>query len=155
MNPILPESESYIMTDGQSVSLSWNKAPVWGLGPDFYYCQTVAGFLMWGALTKGRVCRLQLLLVLASAVILGSKSRGARDNILLSQIRDFLFRPLLRFAELGWRYSNPLHTGLILARMQYAFYNLARPVQKTPSPRGLLPLFTSGCDGNVCSFHSN
>jgi hypothetical protein len=36
---------------------------------------------------KGWVCHLQLLLVLASAVILRSKSRGTHD-ILLSQIRD-------------------------------------------------------------------
>jgi hypothetical protein len=65
------ESESYITTDGQSASLSWNKAPVWGLRPYFCHCQTVAGLLMWSAfsLTRGRVCRLQLLLVLASAVI--------------------------------------------------------------------------------------
>jgi hypothetical protein len=27
----------------QSASLSWNKAPIWGLQPDLYYCQTVAG----------------------------------------------------------------------------------------------------------------
>jgi hypothetical protein len=40
------------------------------------------------SLTRERVCRLQLLLVLASAVILGSESRGTRDHILLSQIRD-------------------------------------------------------------------
>jgi hypothetical protein len=33
------ESESYVTTDGQSASLSWNKAPIWGLRPDFYYCQ--------------------------------------------------------------------------------------------------------------------
>jgi hypothetical protein len=39
------------MTDGQSASLSWNKAPIWSLRPDFYYCQTVAGLLMWGALS--------------------------------------------------------------------------------------------------------
>jgi hypothetical protein len=51
-----PESESYIMTDGQSASLSWNKAPVWGLRPDFYYCQTVAGLLMWGTLSDERMC---------------------------------------------------------------------------------------------------
>jgi hypothetical protein len=38
------------------------------------------------SMTKGRVCRLQLLLVLASEVILGSESRGTRDHILLSQI---------------------------------------------------------------------
>jgi hypothetical protein len=44
---------------------------------------------MWGALSdERRVCRLQLLLVLASAVILRSESRGTRAHILLSQIRD-------------------------------------------------------------------
>jgi hypothetical protein len=30
------ESESYVMTDSQSASLSWNKAPIWGLRPDIY-----------------------------------------------------------------------------------------------------------------------
>jgi hypothetical protein len=38
----------------QSASLSWNKAPIWGLGPDLYYCQTVADLLMWGALSDER-----------------------------------------------------------------------------------------------------
>jgi hypothetical protein len=42
---------------------------------------------MWG----GRVCHIQFLLALASAVILGSESLGTRDHILLSQIRDFPF----------------------------------------------------------------
>jgi hypothetical protein len=28
-------SESYVTTDGQSASLYWNKAPFWGLRPDF------------------------------------------------------------------------------------------------------------------------
>jgi hypothetical protein len=37
---------------------------------------------------RGWVCCLQLLMVLASAVILGSESRGTHDDILLSQIRD-------------------------------------------------------------------
>jgi hypothetical protein len=40
------------------------------------------------SLTRGCVCRLQLLLVLASAVILRSESRGTHDHILLSPIRD-------------------------------------------------------------------
>jgi hypothetical protein len=40
------------------------------------------------SLTIGRVSGLQLLLVLASSVILASKSRGTQDDILLSQIRD-------------------------------------------------------------------
>jgi hypothetical protein len=40
------------------------------------------------SLTRGQVCRLQLLLVLSSALILGSESRGNHEQILLSQIRD-------------------------------------------------------------------
>jgi hypothetical protein len=35
--------------------------------------------------TRGRVCNLLLLLILARAVPLGSKSRGTQDHILLSQ----------------------------------------------------------------------
>jgi hypothetical protein len=46
--------ESCVTTDGQSASLSWNKASIWGLRPDFYFCQTVAGLLMWGALSDER-----------------------------------------------------------------------------------------------------
>jgi hypothetical protein len=37
---------------------------------------------------RGCVCCLELLLVLASAVILRSDYRGTRDHILLSQIRE-------------------------------------------------------------------
>jgi hypothetical protein len=29
------ESESYVMTDGQSANLYWNKAPIWGLTTSF------------------------------------------------------------------------------------------------------------------------
>jgi hypothetical protein len=47
-----------------------------------------------------RVCRLQLLLALASAVIFGSESRGTSDHVLLSQIRDFPFRCLLTLNSL-------------------------------------------------------
>jgi hypothetical protein len=48
------ESESYFMTDGQPASLSWNKAPFWGLRPDLYYCLTVVGLLILGALSDER-----------------------------------------------------------------------------------------------------
>jgi hypothetical protein len=37
-NSLIPlaesESKSYVTTDSQSASLSWNKAPIWGLRPD-------------------------------------------------------------------------------------------------------------------------
>jgi hypothetical protein len=40
------------------------------------------------SLTRGLVCRLQLLLAFASAAILGPESRGTHDQILLSETRD-------------------------------------------------------------------
>jgi hypothetical protein len=39
-------------------------------------------------MTRGWICHLQLLLALASAVILRSEYRGTHDHILQSQIRD-------------------------------------------------------------------
>jgi hypothetical protein len=38
-------SQSYVTTDGQSAGLSWITAPIWGLRPDLYFCQTVFRFL--------------------------------------------------------------------------------------------------------------
>jgi hypothetical protein len=50
------QGQSYVTTDGQSASLSWNKAPIWELRPDLYYCthMTFAGLLKWGALSDER-----------------------------------------------------------------------------------------------------
>jgi hypothetical protein len=39
-------------------------------------------------MTRGWICRLQLVLVLAIAAILGFESRGTHDHILVSRIRD-------------------------------------------------------------------
>jgi hypothetical protein len=104
-------SLSVVMTDGQSVSVSWNKVPIWGLRPYFYCCQTVAGLLMWGALSDERTgLSFTVAAGLASAVIFGSESPG--DHILLSQIRNLPFHPLLRLAGLRWRYSNPPPHGI-------------------------------------------
>jgi hypothetical protein len=80
------------------------------------------------SLTRGRVCRLQFLLVLASAVIFWFESHRTRGHILLSQIQDFPFRRLLRLAGSRWRYS-------------------------TPPPHGLLALFQYTCLIKACAFH--
>jgi hypothetical protein len=48
------ESESYVTTDGQSSSLTWDEAPIWGLRPDIYYCLTVTGLLMCGVFSDER-----------------------------------------------------------------------------------------------------
>jgi hypothetical protein len=55
----------------------------------FVTVKTVTGLLMWGALSDDRTgLSFTILLVLASAVILGSESRCTHDHILLSQILD-------------------------------------------------------------------
>jgi hypothetical protein len=68
------QGQIYVTTDGQSAGLSscWQLRVCWCGAP---------------SLTRGRVCRLQLLLALANAVIPGSESRWTHDHILLSQIR--------------------------------------------------------------------
>jgi hypothetical protein len=84
-------------------------------------------------LTRGRVCLLYMLLALASAIFLGSKSLGTRHHTLLSQVRDFPFRRLLWLTGLQWRYSTPPPYGkscfsfndsrFILARTEYRALN--------------------------------
>jgi hypothetical protein len=112
---ILPQqksqSQSHVTTDGQLGSLSWNKVPIWELRPDFYYCQTVAGLLMWGALSDERA---GVSFTIAPGPCQCRHFRvwlqGTRDHNLLSQIRDFPFRRLLRITGLRWRYSTqPSH----------------------------------------------
>jgi hypothetical protein len=93
-------------------SVSWNKAPIWGLRPDCYHCQLRVCCCGALSLRRVRVCRLQLLLALASAFIFRSESRGTRHHILLSQIRDFSFCRLLRPARLLWKFSTPPPLGI-------------------------------------------
>jgi hypothetical protein len=40
--------ESYVTTDCQPASLSWNKAPIWGLRPDLYYLCDSYGLVLVG-----------------------------------------------------------------------------------------------------------
>jgi hypothetical protein len=77
--PTESESESYVTADGQSASLSWYKAPIRGLRPDFYFrteygiCLTVTFLIPWGALSDERTgLSFVRAAGLASAVFLGS-----------------------------------------------------------------------------------
>jgi hypothetical protein len=82
------QSQSYFTTDG----LPWRQARLRLTTRDllfFFQLKPCTNSLyVTSSLTRRRVCRLQLLLVLASAVILRSESSGTHDHILLSQIRD-------------------------------------------------------------------
>jgi hypothetical protein len=96
---LICQSQSHIATDGQLVSKSWCRAPS---GPHDQIFITVwllrSCFCGAPSLTGEQVCLLYMLLALASAVFLRSKSLVTRDQILLSQIWDFPFRRLLRLA---------------------------------------------------------
>jgi hypothetical protein len=116
------ESESYLTTDSHSASLSWNKAPIWGLRPDIYLSLTITALFLWASsLTRGRVWLLYMLLALASIVFLGSESLWTRNHILLSQIWDFPFRNLLRLAGSRWRYSTPPPHRVQILTYQHLF----------------------------------
>jgi hypothetical protein len=108
---------------------------------EIFFRQLRVCYFLAPTLTRGRVCNLLLLLFPASAVPLGSESRGTQDHILLSQFlrppqpggpgpriyipqeqggpvispgTGFLFGRLLRLARLRWRYSIPPSHGILL-----------------------------------------
>jgi hypothetical protein len=92
---ILRQSESYLTTDCQPASMSWFQAPIRFRDQFFFlleiFCrQSRVCYFLSPSLTRGRVCNLLLLQGLASAVPLGSESRGTRDHILLSQFMRLL-----------------------------------------------------------------
>jgi hypothetical protein len=74
-------------------------------------------FCRASSLTRGRVCLLYMMLTLASAAFLGSKSLGTRAHTLLSQISDFPFRCLLHFV--GSRCSSSSSSSLLPATSQH------------------------------------
>jgi hypothetical protein len=102
------ESESELLYDWPSTANQFILAPSpLRLTARFFFQLNTCGHNPYvTSLTRGCVCHSQLLQVLASAFILGSKCRGTRDHILLAQIRDFPFCRLLRLTELRWRYST-------------------------------------------------
>jgi hypothetical protein len=105
-------SESSLMLR-QAVSRPVCLGPL-GLTTRFLLLSHSCGFVDVGRslLTRGRICRLKLLLSLANVVILEFESRATCDHILLPQIRDFPLCRLLRLAGLRWRYSTPPPHGI-------------------------------------------
>jgi hypothetical protein len=83
------QSQSYFTTDGLlPISSSWRQA--FETHDQHCFQLNICGYSPYVPLsqTRGLVCRLQLLMTLASAVILRSESHGTYDHILLSQIED-------------------------------------------------------------------
>jgi hypothetical protein len=79
------QSQSYFTNGGlPPICSSWWQT-LWDSRPVILFSN--CGYVI-SSLTRWWVCRLQLLLALASAVILKSESRGTHDHLVLSQIRD-------------------------------------------------------------------
>jgi hypothetical protein len=83
------ESQSYFTTGGLPFVLATSPLR---LTTSYIFQLNTCGYSLYvtSSLIRGWVCRLQLLLVPASADILRSKSCGTHDHILVSQIRDSL-----------------------------------------------------------------
>jgi hypothetical protein len=75
------------------------------------------------SMTRGRVCHLQFLLAISSAVIFGSESRRTRGHILLSQIETSLFIASYDSQGHGGGIRPRLHTGMspIYSLLPYLF----------------------------------
>jgi hypothetical protein len=83
------QSQSYITACGLPPISSSRPQPLWDPRPVFFKLNTCSyNHYVSYCPTRRWVRCLQLLLGLASAVVIGSESRGTQDHILLSQIRD-------------------------------------------------------------------
>jgi hypothetical protein len=124
------------------------------LGPKtrFLFLSDSCGFVGCGApsLTRGRVCRFQLLQALASSVTLVSKSHGTHDHILLSQIRDFMV--IMWYCHLfdcdsqqGFglkiRFIDHFNTELVIT-LNYSAIAYFHTLQFTPSHAKYFPSFS-------------
>jgi hypothetical protein len=114
---------SHFTTGGiPPISSSWRRAP-WDSQPEFLVLNWTPAVtvLIWHPLWREEwVCHLQLLLALASAFILGSKSHGTRDHILLSQIRDFPLAGHRYISSVLTKHKTQLPTVLLLLRPSVA-----------------------------------
>jgi hypothetical protein len=91
--------------------------------------------LSLGALSHERTCRsFTIAAGLASAVTFGSESRRTRGHILLSQIRDFPFRRLLRLPGSRWRYSTPPPHGCGVPNRGHRVEQFSYPLSESDIP---------------------
>jgi hypothetical protein len=136
------ESESYVTTDGQSASLSWYKAPIRGLRPDFYFRSehgirlTVTFLIPCGALCDERT---GLSFVCTAGPCQRSLSRvlvswDLSPYFTVSDLR-LPFCRLLRLAGSWWRYSTPPpHWDALIRATRCCYIDSARTTQKTRPP---------------------
>jgi hypothetical protein len=89
--PCQSQSQSYLTTDGHLASLFWCQATIRACDQFFFpleifFRQLRVCYFVAPSLTRGQVCNLLLLLVLASAVPLGSTLSWERPGLLFVSI---------------------------------------------------------------------
>jgi hypothetical protein len=139
-----------------TVSLSWCQASIWDTRPIFllpFFIQFRVCCCSVLSLTTGRICSLQLLLGLASAVFLGSESSGNRDHILLYQFWYspswragflYLFPPRKREAQLYPQVHWLSVVVYITTDCQSASLSWCRALLRGPWPDYSFSLLRSG-----------
>jgi hypothetical protein len=126
--------KDYVTTDGQSASLPCNKAPIWGLWPDFYYFQTAAWLLMWGALSDEKT-GLSFTISAGPRQHSHTRFRVPWESWPYFTVSDsrlpFMWPPTTRRATV--EVLDPASTRASLSSIPRLAYNLlARTTQKTP-----------------------
>jgi hypothetical protein len=139
--PSQSQSQSYLTTDGQSVSLSWCQAPIWGVRSDFLLLSRSCGFVDVGRSLwrENGSAVYNCCWSSAAQSFLGPSPAGLVTYFTVSDLRlpqpggpgtpiytpheqcgpvippatGFPFRHLLRLAGLRWRYSNLPPRGVI------------------------------------------
>jgi hypothetical protein len=134
----ISESESYVTTDSQLASLSWYKAPIRGLRPDFfsvpnteYVWQLCSSFRGTPSLTRGRVCLLYVPLTLASTVFLGRSPLGLATVFYCLRFETSIFVASYDSQGHGGGIRPRLHTGSPPYHLSSAHITLSRTAEKT------------------------
>jgi hypothetical protein len=116
------ESESHFTTDGQSPSLSWHKAPIWGFRPDIYYCLTVTVLFLFCGRPLWRE---------DGSVFVHAASPYQRS---LSRVRDpWYSRPYITVSNLRLPFSSPPTTRRVTVEVFEPASTRAFCALKTPS----------------------
>jgi hypothetical protein len=102
------------------------------------------------SLTRGRVCRLQLLLPVASAVILGTESRGVATIFYRHRFETSLFIASYDSQDYGGGILTRLHTEIpFLASVALLITHLHGPSRKHCFQQYLSCCMRIRCRGNV------
>jgi hypothetical protein len=132
------ESESYVTTDGQPASLSWNKAPFLGLRPDLYHCLTVADLLILGALSVERMG-------LSFTIPAGPRQRSHfRVRV------PYDSWPYLTVSDSRLPFSSPPTTRRVWRIIAWTELTSRRTEYRSPSPTLRVLVCFIRCHGNVC-----